>query len=90
MAKVYCKGCRHICKICVGYAESTEYHCFHDVCFKDEKKDTSFSKGVNYKGDCTVKRITDGDTLNADNNCQYFEDKYGFLDTIVRLIKEKF
>jgi len=75
MEKVYCKKCKHVCKITVGYAETTEYHCFHDACFKNINKDTPFSKGRDHKGITTTERVSNMHKLNANNDCEYYEER---------------
>jgi len=87
MEKVYCKKCKHVRKICVGYAETVEYHCFHEVCFEDRDKDTPFGKGIDNKGDYTSKRIADMYQLNNCNNCQHFELKVNIVKRIAIGIK---
>lgn len=90
MEKVYCKKCRHVYKIEVGYSETEEYHCFHSKCFKNSDKDTPFSQGKDNKGNYTSERITNMDKLNANNNCEYFEERINIFKRIASVIKEYF
>jgi hypothetical protein len=90
MEKVYCKECRHVSKIDVGYAGTPEHHCFHDVCFENIDKDTPFSKGRDYRGECTSRRVSDFHQLNESNNCEYFELRVNIFKRIANSIKECF
>ena len=74
--KAFCKECKYLGshtwnrRFGDSFDYVTDYYCIHSACFRIKKSSSILSR-LN----STTSRIQNCQTLNRDNNCEYYERK---------------